>query len=114
MLLVLALGVMTACGGSGSGGGEHALVGSWTSAVDGQFWYNFNANGNGTRGLGVDSESFSWTTSGGRVTMTGSPSLYATFAEGVPQEVWSYSVRGNTVTFTSDLIPGYEFVFNRD
>jgi hypothetical protein len=108
MLLILVVGgLMSACGSAlaSSEAGEHVLVGEWISSHDGLFWYDFRADGTGTRGIRPNTETFSWAASGGDVTMV----------FGFAAEVWGYSLdrQGNTATFTNEHTPGYIFVFNR-
>ena len=100
LLLILAFGALAAC----SDDSDDGLVGRWESAVDGDnAWYVFREDGTGTRNIiGVD-EDFTWEVIATNVLLRFSGS----------DEAWGFSIRRNTVTFTSDLIPGYEFPYNR-
>ena len=100
-LLVLAVGALAGCGGS-NGGGDNSLVGRWESDVD-TAWYVFNENGTGRRDVGNGVENFEWEV----------VSRNVVFSFDRHDEVWGFSIRRNTVSFTSDLIPGYYFPFSR-
>jgi len=96
VLFVFALGLLSACGG------EDAFVGTWVSEVD-NFEYHFRADGTGTRGVPPEMYPFNWRRERGNLILT----------EGTAMESWSYTLRGNTITFSHDEIPGYVFIFNR-
>ena len=99
VLLVLAVGVLAACGGSDDG-----LVGRWESDYEGDYsWYVFNEDGTGTRDVFGFTEDFTWEVVARNVvlSLTGR------------DEVWGFTIRRNTVAFTSDLMPGVEFRYSR-
>jgi len=100
LLLVLAVGLFTACGDSAD-----ALVGHWHSNIN-EFRYEFRANGTGTRGVTPYTEDFRWEVSGSNITMR------FTDERTLPEE-WGFTIRRNMLTFTNRLRPGYVFEFER-
>ena len=105
ILLALAFGVLAACSGdSGGSGDSDSVVGRWESAVAGDdSWYHFLEDGTGTRDIFGVVEEFTWQILGGRLVLS----------SGGVDDAWGFSIRRNTLTFTHDLMPGYEFQFNR-
>ena len=100
ILLALAFGALAAC----SGDSDDSVVGRWESAVDGDdSWYHFLDDGTGTRDISGTVEDFTWQILGGRLVLT----------IGGRDDAWGFSIRRNTLTFTHDRMPGYEFPFNR-
>jgi len=71
--------------------GAHPLVGTWVWDSDDTFEYIFHADGRGTRGFGADIITFNWSTQGNELTLTGR----------AQEEVWTYTISGNTLTITN-------------
>jgi len=84
------------------------LIGFWTSDEN-EFLYVFLADGTGVRSIypatdrAALGDEFSWQVEDGNIQIT--------FAHSV--EEWGYAVMGDTVMFTSALLPGQLFIFNR-
>jgi hypothetical protein len=97
-LLVLALGILSAC----SNDGEDAFVGTWANDVYG-FQYILRADGSGSRGIPPDLQPITWRRE----------NRYFIVTDGGFTEYWGYTMRGNTITFTHESMPGYVFVYNR-
>jgi len=93
---------LAAC--SGGSDSDDGLVGRWDSAIDDDGgWYDFREDGTGTREIGGFTQDFTWEVIASNVLLSFVGS----------DEVWGFSVRRNTLTFTSDLFPGVEFPYNR-
>ncbi|MCL2202104.1 MAG: DUF5640 domain-containing protein [Oscillospiraceae bacterium] len=100
VILVLAMGSLTACSNS-----EQDLVGTWLSTLN-DFQYDFYADGTGVRGIHPDTEEFTWRLERNNLIMNFGPHQW-------PVEEWGFRIRGNTITFTNRLTPGYVFEFER-
>ena len=112
MLATVALFMPTGCAACGDNDvSGHALAGStWTSTQPGSWnQYIFNADGTGTRGLGVQAETFVWTIPGnGRVTINrDNPGTGE-----MRREQWNYSIDGNTLVLDSRQTD-FNFTFTR-
>ena len=102
-VLVLALGMFTACSSDDDG---EALVGRWLSNVN-DFQYDFHAGGTGVRGVyPAGMEEFRWRIERGYLIMNIGPYQW-------PVEEWSFTIRRNLLTFSNRLTPGYVFEFDR-
>ena len=100
VLLIMAVGALTACGS------DTDLAGRWSSNVEGDTaWYSFDEDGTGVREIlpGM-SETFSWEVVGSDIVMN-----FPTH-----EETWGFSIRRNTLTFTSPDFPGVIFPYGRD
>ena len=103
ILFIFAVGALAACGGSADP--EEALVGRWVSDIVDDQWYQFRANGTGAREIPPFArEDFDWEVVGGNVIMQ-----FDTH-----DEVWGFTIRRNTVTFTDTRQPDYVFPFSRE
>ena len=98
-----------ACGESDLSG--HALVGgTWTSTQEGSWGqYVFRPDGTGNRGLGVQSETFTWSIPGaGRITINRDNAR----AGELRREQWNYSITDGVLNLESRQTD-FNFTFNR-
>jgi ABC-type oligopeptide transport system substrate-binding subunit len=101
-LLCVVMLIVVACGGS-STERDSRLVGTLNSTVD-NFSYVLNENGTGRRGVPGLMENITWETENN--------DTFLVTVDGIT-ELWSYTVSGSNISFTSAMFPGVEFPFRR-
>ena len=82
---------------------ENVLIGTWAWDALNKWQYNFHADGEGTRGIAADMETFRWRTHGDNLFIE---------TDGM-EESWIYVLDGDVLTIAAGQIDGIEYSYIR-